>query len=371
MKNRIVLSVIIFIGIGGITSCKNDQPKPALKAPEVGTAGDQLLDENLDYMVAKYQLPALAAMSVKEGSLLEKGQSGERVAGSDNLVEAGDKWHIGSITKSMTASLTAILVEKGKLTWQTTVGEIIKGDFIADYNDVTIYELLSHTGGVSGEDLLYDPADDRPVTEIRLEWALEALNVPLGERGTHEYSNNSFVIAGAMLEQIMDDTWENLMNTYLFGPLEMNSSGFGAPEGNEPWGHKELGTGWISQNPTSPTADNPAAIGPAGTVHTTLDDMEKYINFHLGNTNLVTVENLNLLHTEVNNSGYALGWNVNENGIFHSGSNGRWFAQLFISADKKLALFSATNSSDIAGEKSTPAVQTALGLLGQRYQNSL
>jgi len=98
------------------------------------------------------------------------------------------------------------------------------------------------------------------------------------------YSNLGYVVAGYMLEKLTGRDWETLIREEIFLPLAMESAGFGPPaaispqSGNEnapitaPWGH--------APEPVPPDykyADNPAALGPAGTVHASLMDLEKYI----------------------------------------------------------------------------------------------
>ena len=40
-----------------------------------------------------------------------------------------------------------------------------------------------------------------------------------------QYQNENFIIAGAMLENLFNDSWENLITQYLFQPLGMTSAG--------------------------------------------------------------------------------------------------------------------------------------------------
>ena len=82
-------------------------------------------------------------------------------------------------------------------------------------------------------------------------------------------------IAGAMLEKLTGTPWETLMTNRLFRPLRMSSAGFGPPgtlgQVDEPWGHiRTFGRNRPDQD------DNPPAIGPAGTVHCSLDDLARY-----------------------------------------------------------------------------------------------
>lgn len=369
--------LVLFVFAFSITSCsKNDdeQPNPNQEL-EIGVIGDNLLLPNTQKIIDEYNIPAIAAMTMKSGEILEKIELGRQNYNQSNEVQENSKWHMGSITKSMTATLTGILIEKGHLNWDTTIGDLTTEGYISDYQNISILQLLSQTGGVTTQDYPIDPADSRPVSELRQEWAIAALNVPQTTVGEFAYGNSNYVIAGVMLELIMDDTWENLITTHLFEPLGMYDTGFGAPgnDGNEvhPWGHRKNGNSWTPKDPSDVYSDNTVALGPGGTVHTTLVDLSKYTNLHLGKTDIIENSTLDVLHAEVNDSGYALGWNVTENGIYHSGSNANWFAQLFINLDEEFINFGVTNSYDIDGTVSIPSVNSIMGVLGQRYENSL
>lgn len=366
MRTFIFYVLTVFVLFTGCT--KDDDIAPI---DSVGVTGDNLLPSITQNLIDNTHIPAIAAMSMKSGEVLEKIELGSQNVNNNQSVLENSKWHIGSITKSMTASLAGMLVYNEYLSWDTTIGDITTEGYLEEYQNITIYELLSMTAGITPVDYPVDPNDTRPVSEIRQEWALAALNVPQENVGTFVYSNSSYVIAGVMLELIMGETWEDLIASELLDELEMHDTGFGAPTGNQPWGHRHTGNSWEAKDPNSIFSDNPRALGPAGTIHTTLLDMAKYANFHLGHTTLVSQEILDVLHTEVNNSGYALGWNVSEHGIFHSGSNANWFAQLYINIDEEFVNFSVTNSYDLENSISAPAVQAMMGIMGERYENSL
>src|SRR6185503_3593478 len=105
---------------------------------------------------------------------------------------------------------------------------------------------------------------------------------PVSKPGTtYLYANAGFAIAGAMAEALSDKPWEDLMRQRIFDPLGMKAAGFGAPGDaaslDQPRGHRADGT---PVHP-GPGADNPAAIGPGGTVHCAIEDWAKFIAFHL------------------------------------------------------------------------------------------
>src|SRR3972149_10356344 len=71
----------------------------------------------------KYDLPALAAAVVVDGKTAAWGASGFRRYGTGVKVTSDDRFHIGSCTKAMTATLVAMLVDRGKLSWDTTLAQ--------------------------------------------------------------------------------------------------------------------------------------------------------------------------------------------------------------------------------------------------------
>ena len=71
----------------------------------------------------KYDLPALAGAIVTSHKLVATGAVGVRKYGTETPVTINDEFHLGSDTKAMTATLLALLVEEGKISWGTTLGE--------------------------------------------------------------------------------------------------------------------------------------------------------------------------------------------------------------------------------------------------------
>ena len=167
----------------------------------------------------------------------------------------------------------------------------LDGSIQAAYRGVTLAQLLAHQSGLP-VDVAAIPSfdrvqDDAPgsVTDKRLLWAAELLALPpAGPVGGFLYSNAGYVVAGAMMEAVTGTPWETLMTDNVFGPLNMLGAGFGAPgtpgRVDEPWGHRSAGGGF-EPVPPGPGADNPAALGPAGTVHGTLAAVAAYMQAHI------------------------------------------------------------------------------------------
>lgn len=339
----------------------------------------QSLEPLLELVLREHQLPALGGAIVKGAELVAVGAVGVRARGKDELVTARDLWHLGSCTKAMTATLAGKLVEQGKLEWSTTVGEVFvewKDSLHADWRDVPIEWLLQNRGGVSSEpppklwSELYRREDS---AHDERQWFVEQLlrEAPSAKPGTQfVYSNQGFTIAGAMLEELTGKTWEELLQRELFEPLGMSSAGFGAPGSaaslDQPRGHSLLGA-----VPPGPRADNPAAIGPAGTVHASLSDWAKFVGLHLagerGIDGLLKAETLRKLHeSPAENSNYAMGWVRDTRAwaggdvLWHNGSNTMWYCVTWLAPEKDYAFLATTNSG---GDKASKACDAAIGAL--------
>src|SRR5436190_16565067 len=120
------------------------------RAP-AGTPGDTA--QILEPIRKKHNLPALAVAVVKDGKICDRAAVGVRKYGDPTPITIDDQFHIGSCTKSITATLAAMFIEGGKLRWDSTIAEVLtdlKGKMDAQYESVTVEQLLTHRGGVPG-----------------------------------------------------------------------------------------------------------------------------------------------------------------------------------------------------------------------------
>lgn len=287
---------------------------------------------------------------------------GVRRLGHEAHVQPTDAWHWGSITKSMTATLVARLVEADEITWDDTIEQLL-GDRVPEmhdeYRSATFRHVLSHRAGLQANIPVARFADfsaipEDPVAD-RLEWVRIALmqkpRGPMGE--TFEYSNNGYVVAGAMLEAALGESWEELIRREVFGPLGMEGAGFGGPGENAPRGHHPDG-GKLTVVP--PDADNPPALGPAGRVHMPLADMARYLAAHAERrADFLGQGSYDVLHTAEFGGPYAMGWMVTgDSGRWHNGSNTMWYAEAAFDLASGRAAAVAVNDGDIA--RAQPAV---------------
>lgn len=318
---------------------------------------------------AKYDLPALAGAAYHQGRMVASGATGVRKYGDPTPVTIGDQFHIGSCTKSMTATLVAMLVEEGKLDWNAplpTYFPEMRTTMAAGLRKVTLAHLACQRSGMSeqswpgGMDFktLHDlPGDFRQQRQVYAERILKEEPVaPLGAKFI--YSNRNFTLLGVVAERAAKESWEDLMTRRLFKPLGMSSAGFqamGTPgKIDQPWQHR-MDNG--KRTPVEPGkySDNPEVIGPAGTVHCSVTDWLKYAGAHArgetGGSSLLKAETFKYLHKPLFGGEYAFGWIVTERPwgrgrvLFHNGSNNMNYAVAWIAPLRDFAVVAATNQA--------------------------
>lgn len=355
--------------------------------PAAGLLGDGRLDELTQWTRDTYGVPAMGVVVVIDGQIVEQAAEGVRSANDSAVVTIDDSWHLGSLTKSMTATLAAALVEQSVVRWDTTpldVWPALDQSIHPALRSITLRQLLSHTAGirrVNAAPSQYGDAATGTRVDKRRAFAAELLaESPSSPVGAASYSNGGYIIAGAMLETQMSASWETLMTDYVLAPLSMSDTGFGAPGTtaalNEPYGHWDRGNRY-DPVPPGPDADNPQVFGPAGTAHATLADYAKYITAHVNGANgingFITAASFEFLHTPVDD-GSALGWGIADSEAFpgrteltHAGSNGRWYAVVRILPELNGgALFVVNAGGDVAED----AIDELAEFVAERYMNA-
>ncbi|NLR71228.1 beta-lactamase family protein [Novosphingobium sp. ERN07] len=256
---------------------------------------------------------------------------GLRAAGHPEPVTPPDKWHIGSITKSFTATLFARAVEAGAIAWDTPLGSVLP-KVPRRYRALTAIELLSHHSGLPKDiplgELFAMPQREADARESRRRFAKLALAM-MPEAKPHRrmiYSNAGYVLAARMLEEKTGMPWEALLRREVLEPLRLSSAGFGPPGSadsfDQPWGHDQ-------GKPVF--ADNPAAMAPAGGLHMSIADLAAWLRAHRDRAGLLRPQSWKLLHTPQFGSDMALGWFAGADGsLWHNGSNTRWYAEVQI-----------------------------------------
>ncbi len=360
----------------------------AQAAPPVAPLAPRDVSALLAPLVAKHDVPALAGGIVVGPDLVAAGCDGLRRRGFPERVTSADRWHLGSCTKAMTATLCALLVEEEKLAWRGTLGTALGAAALegwkADpaWGGVTLEQLLTHRYGapshLNSRGLWGRLWERRGTPRAQRQELLLGLlpQAPVSAPGSaYLYSNAGFALAGLLAERATDTDYETLVGKRLFAPLGITTAGFGAPGTpdafDQPRGHDREGR---AVEP-GPQADNPPAIAPAGTVHMTLADWARFASLHLegraGRSKLLPTSAFERLHTPPPKvePAYAAGWIVAERPwggtvLTHAGSNTMWYCVAWLAPDRGFGVLVCCNE---AGAKAVSACDEAASLLIQEH----
>ena len=326
----------------------------------------------LEPLRQEHRLPALAGAIVTTDGLRAVGVCGVRKVGTDIPATADDLWHLGSMTKAMTATLLGTWVAEGRLAWDDPISKHL-GPLLAGadptFASLTIRQLLSHRAGLAANraDWASLPAPGSRAEVVRAECRKAPETAP---GSTYLYSNLGYVIAGAVAERLGGALWEKLIRDRLFRPLGM-TAGFGGTgtEGkiDQPWPHTAAGS---PTGMNGPGIDNPPVMGPAGTCHAALGEYAKFIADQLrgaaGGRSLLPGPIYRDLHTPSPGETYALGWGTHRRdwaggtALAHTGTNTMNFFTAWLSPGRGFGVVAACNQG---GDAASKACDRACGAL--------
>jgi CubicO group peptidase (beta-lactamase class C family) len=345
--------------------------------PEPFTEAEIQLQRQLENLCREQHLPSLAC-TVVIGSEMISGIAGSRRSNADEPAQLEDIYHLGSISKSMTACIAVQLVDQSKISWDTTIGEVFPDlEMLEEYRKVTLEQLIVHQSGLPAN-FAYAYADwqiDKPVPlEVRRDYVRKALSQPVSHKPGFVYSNVGYVVAATMLEQVTGLSWNRLLRIYIFDPLEMKSAqvGFRWTETDQaPWPHR-----WSQERPEAylPQVGNPRYLDGADQVRCSIRDLARYAQAFL-----ITGKFYHKLP-----KGYHQGWFVvQSSGLrgpvqFHNGSNTLNYAYVWIAPENNLAAVITTNiGSDETGSirhtelAVDETMRAALGVVRDHYLMSV
>lgn len=221
-------------------------------------------------------------------------------------------FYIASNTKQFTAVAVLQLVEKGKLQLEDTLGKFISCP--SPVGSITVRQLLSHTGGIVGNN---DKPDFRLVNKTGMtpldyvQYIVhQPVNFPAGTKW--DYSNNSYQILGYMIEKLSGLSYSDYITKNIFNVAGMRNSYIQKESSvikNRASGYIYSTTGF--QNTFTHNSD---ALYAAGCMQSTAEDLLKW-NQALKSGLLLKQQTLQLAYTPqpLKNgtpTTYGFGWHI-------------------------------------------------------------
>ena len=317
---------------------------------------DPSVTEKLDGLFSDYSKPASPGGSVAvlvDGKTVFSKSYG--LADVANSIPATPKtnYRLASVTKQFTATAILQLVDRGKLSLDARLTDVLPGA-PAYTRDMRIRHLLTHTSGlVDYEDLIPGSQTvqvlDRDV--LRLLSTTDSVYFRPGE--SYKYSNSGYALLALVVEALSGQSFAAFLKQNIFDPLGMDhtvafENGISYVE-NRAFGHSRSETGFI-QTDQSVTS---AVLGDGG-IYSSVEDLRRW-DRELVENRLISRELRQQSFTPaVLNNGtrtkYGFGWNIepykNEFSVFHTGSTRGFRNAILRFPDRKFTIVILTNRNE-------------------------
>jgi len=315
------------------------------------------------------KVPGAAVLIMKDGEVLLSQGFGKRNVTENLDVTPRTLFPIGSSSKAFTSAAIAMLVEEGRLAWDTPIKKYLSTFKMHDQfatERMTVRDLLCHRSGLPRHEFLWYGSS---MTRKDMVKRLGYLEPSVDFRALYQYNNLMYATAGYLIELVTRQPWEEFVAARIFKPLGMGSSNTAVEDSQKTDDYAlpyEERKGKIEEVPFYSTFQ---AIGPAGSINTNLEDMEHWLRFQLnegkhGETQLLATEQLienhipNIVipqgdaipmgkHPEIANWCYGQGWFVGtyrgHRMVQHGGSIDGFMAEVVLLPDEHIAAAVFTN----------------------------
>lgn len=301
--------------------------------------------------------PGLSLGVLHHGKIIHTAHFGRRDAAKPTPPNDDTVYRFCSLTKSMTASVIAILVDEGVLDWDIPIREYLP-DF-ADRQDAvgreaTLRDLLSHRTGLSRADNSWGQQYDEFVLSKSEMYKLTRY-VPAARpfRSSYIYNQWNYLVVSEVVEKVCGKSIDAIIFEKLLKPLGLNKMTFGVPSGeNISKAHSVKNDGTVAELPFVDSLDETkAGMGGAWGCKGPLKDLLIYYKLMLSAYNhqksnkvnttpgspfkrLQTVmgPHIALGRSKIENEAYCLGLNrISLPGAFNTSLNGQLLGLLKIS----------------------------------------
>ena len=231
MLNRVKVfgaACILLLFISACSPTGPDLPEPALPEDMIG------LEEYIQSEMETGDIPGLAIAITQGGQLIWSEGFGFKDLESRMPLTPDTPMRVGSISKPVLALAIMDMVEQGLVGLDQELAEVLPfvqlENQFAGEQPVLVRHLLSHTSGIDDALLpeltaVYAGEDEceLPLTQV-LNVELPAVQTEPGE--SYLYSGLGYGLLGAILEQVAEQPFEDVVKVRVLDPLGMTSSGF-------------------------------------------------------------------------------------------------------------------------------------------------
>jgi CubicO group peptidase (beta-lactamase class C family) len=175
-----------------------------------------------------FDVPGIAVAVVKDGKIIHAKGYGVRSLRTKQKVDENTLFGIASNSKAFTTAALGMLVDEGKLKWDSRVI-----DFIPEFRlyspyvteEFTIKDLVTHRSGLglgAGDLMIWPDANNFSLKDIIHN--LRYLKPVSAFRTKYDYDNLLYIVAGEVVKRVSGISWEEFIEKRIRQPLGMNGS---------------------------------------------------------------------------------------------------------------------------------------------------
>jgi len=315
------------------------EPLPAERIKATLAAYQQWLDRTEE----RHTVAGMATAVVIDDKVVFEDTIGYADTKTKEPVTPDTVFRLASLSKAFATGITAILVQDGKLSWDTRLVNVLpffKLKNVPDTQQASVADILGQRLGLPRNTYDNMLEDDVPYAELVRK--LDQVDMTCGVGQCYGYQNVAFSLIGDVIYATTGDFFYRLVNTRIFQPLGMKTASYGrdALESSKSWArpHRATTHGWVPFEPNEAYYH----VAPAAGVNASLHDMEHWLIAQMGGRpDVLSPASLSVLHTpgvptpgelhstpwrsaRLTAAHYALGWRVftygGETLIYHAGA---------------------------------------------------
>ncbi|WP_074848581.1 serine hydrolase domain-containing protein [Gordonia westfalica] len=377
-----VLRVLVFgvVAALGVAACSPSESAsegsttPTSVSAESGAAFQKVLDD----LHTSGGFPGVIARVISPAGIWT-GTAGTAVQGQDRPITAADHTRIGSLTKTMTATILLQLVQDARVSLDDPIGKYVPD---APNGNATVRQVADMTSGIPSYTLsdaftqrfFADPGYDWPPTE--LVDAAKSLPPAFAPGAGWQYSNTNYVLLGLLIERVLRQPIRDVFDERIFRPLGMDDSSWpgGSVEIADPHMNGVTNQGQPAGKTVDSTNWNPSFAFTAGAVISTLDDLQRWGDALFTGRGVLNPSTQQLRRDSILTSpppntataGYGIGIGNRDGWWGHDGDFPGFNSSLFHDYDSDTTIIILVNSDDditVDGKQEPPVSAILAGLI--------
>jgi beta-lactamase class C len=297
----------------------------------------------LDRLGERHAVAGLVTAVVIDGKVVFEGTVGYADAVTKQPVTPNTVFRLASLSKAFATAITGLLVDDGKLSWDTKLVDVLPYFKLKDMqaaSQATVSDILGQRLGLPRN--TYDNMLEGDIPYEELVRKLDEVSLVCGVGQCYGYQNVAFGMIGDVVLARTGDFFYHQVDKRIFYPLGMTTASYGraALESSKSWArpHRPSSRGWIPFDPN----ETYYRVAPAAGVNASLRDMEKWLIAQMGDRpDVLPTSLLDVLHApgvstpselhatpwrraRLTDAHYAMGWRVYKYGgetlIYHAGA---------------------------------------------------